>query len=101
MDKRDLPSGGLSVAANVQVGAASDAGFGHLSESTIAIDPNDPCHLFAAATAPQSSGLFAAYSTNSGANWTPGIILILAGSLPAASSDQHAVFDDLGNLFLV
>src|SRR5262245_56300910 len=45
----------------------------HQVEGTIAIDPTDPTHLFAAGTHETNIGFLGAFSTDSGATWNPDI----------------------------
>ncbi len=83
---------------------------GDQSETTIAINPNSPTQVFAAANNLTSQvGIFAAYSDDGGVTWTPsgssgGVIGTGApGDLPGGSggdSDLKVVFDQFGNLFL-
>ena len=70
-------------------------------ETSIAVDPTNPNRLFAVAT-DTASDLAAAISSDGGASWSTEIIAT-GGSdgLPPALSDERAVFDQYGNLFLV
>jgi hypothetical protein len=69
-------------------------------ETSIAVDPANPNRLFAVATDSQRD-LAAAISTDGGATWSTEIIATGGsdGLLPALS-DERAVFDQFGNLFL-
>jgi surface-anchored protein len=86
----------MHVKPNVDIGPLT----GNQSQGTIAIDPTvdptKPSHLFAAGNRTDSGGLFTAYSTDSGATWTPSDLT----AIPAASGDARAAFDQFGNLFL-
>ncbi len=80
---------------------------GSQSETTVAVDPMNPKHVFAAANDPEND-LFASYSVNGGVNWrsstTPdGRLTPAAGAdpLPNFASDPRAAFDNFGNLYLV
>jgi hypothetical protein len=69
-------------------------------ETSIAVDPTNPNRLFAVAT-DTASDLTAAISSDGGATWSTEIIATGGsdGLLPALS-DERAVFDQFGNLFL-
>lgn len=70
------------------------------AEQTIAVNPANPKNLFAMATL-DATKLFAAYSTDGGATWTPnGSFADGTGTLPQACCDESAVFDQYGNLFI-
>ncbi len=69
------------------------------SEGAIAVDPNDPTHLFAASNH-SGVGLFGAYSTDGGATWNGRTLAGGTDGLPQASSDPKVVFDQYDNLFL-
>ncbi|HEV3339990.1 MAG TPA: SBBP repeat-containing protein, partial [Pirellulales bacterium] len=95
---------------------------GNQTEPTIAVDPRDPQHLFAASNdekgintagstatpggASGIGGIFAAYSLDGGTTWTPsdatdGLIGDGGDGLPSgARGDPSAVFDKFGNLYL-
>jgi Ca2+-binding RTX toxin-like protein len=64
-------------------------------EPTIAIDPNDSNHLFAAANDHATDRLFTAYSPDNGQHWYRN-----DNQLPASWTDPQATFDQFGNLFL-
>lgn len=76
-------------------------------EVAIAIDPKNPSRLFAFSnTNPAGSGLFAAYSVDSGVTWTKVDTsdgTIADGDpdgLPIARGDPWASWDEFGNLFI-
>jgi hypothetical protein len=111
LEARHCPS--LSVANNVNLSKLLD----NQSDETIAINPNNPQQIFAAATSwhggddgasygPTLSGLFYAYSSDGGTTWTSGTMAYGADGtspgygLPAAGHSPHAAFDKYGNLFL-
>ena len=95
---------GLSPATNVNVSQFRDKQF----EPSIAVDPTNPQHLFAAAVDQPSAnsvldgkgGLFVSTSTDGGATWAPRLIADGSDGLPKAQGDPKAVFDQFGNLFL-
>ena len=95
---------GLSPATNINVSQFRDKQF----EPTIAVDPTNPQHLFAAAVDQPSAnsvldgkgGLFVSTSTDGGATWAPRLIADGTDGLPKAQGDPKAVFDQFGNLFL-
>jgi hypothetical protein len=99
LEDRTMLAAALSVGANVDINSKliSDRA-GSEYEGTIAIDPTNPLHLFAASNIP-SRGLFASVSTDGGATWTPRIMTNGDGLLTALS-DPQATFDQFGNLFL-
>jgi uncharacterized repeat protein (TIGR01451 family) len=77
---------------------------GNQSEAAIAMDPTNPERLFVFSNM-ESSGLFAAYSTNAGASWrytdpSDGTIADGGDNLPAACCDPSATWDRFGNLFI-
>src|SRR4051794_2592559 len=95
LEKRSLLAASFTVSDPVNVSKLA----GNQSESSIAIDPTNPSHLFIASNT-DDVGLFSAYSTNGGATWTKKIIADGTDNLIKASSDPSAAFDSFGNLFL-
>jgi surface-anchored protein len=81
----------LGINGNVNIGEYA----GNQWQATIAIDPTNPNDLFAASNQ-DSGGLFAAYSTDAGATWTPSDT---SGFSPTGFNAK-AAFDDFGNLFV-
>ena len=95
---------GLSPATNINVSQFRDKQF----EPSIAVDPTNPKHLFAAAVDQPSAnsvadgkgGLFVSTSTDGGTTWAPRLMADGTDGLPKAQGDPKAVFDQFGNLFL-
>ncbi len=68
---------------------------GNESDAVIAYNPQNPAQMFIAANLKVQAGLFGAYSTASGTNWTT----VSLANLPAGAYPAVA-WDGLGNLFL-
>ena len=73
---------------------------GNQAEGSIAVDPADPSHLFAATNIDHGDGLMAATSGDGGQTWATRIIANDTDGLPAACCDPSTAFDSFGNLFL-
>lgn len=89
----------LTVGPNVNVNRET----GDQTEVTVAVDPNNPQNVFAAANENNITiGIMGSYSTDGGATWTPGVIGTgpLGDGLPGAFTDPWATWDEFGNLFL-
>jgi len=78
------------------------------TEPGIAIDPTHPDRLFIAANIQDGNGLFAAFSTDTGATWTytdpvDGVIADGTDGLPESCCDASVsvAADSFGNIFLV
>src|SRR5262249_8126568 len=99
LEDRTLPaiSFGVTVGANVNASALP----GNQNESTIALDPTHPSHLFEASNNEAHPGLAVGFSSDGG--WTGRRRALGAGKdgLPVACSDPRAVFDSCGTLFFV
>jgi hypothetical protein len=80
------------------------------SSGTIAVDPSNPLHVFAASNSfagddSHSSGILAAYSDDGGTTWqfSDAVDHLIADGddgLPTASGFPQAAFDRFGNLYL-
>ena len=68
-------------------------------ETTIAVDPSNPSHLFSASET-DSGGLFGAYSTDGGATWAGRSIADGTDGLGTGNKNPQAMFDAFGNLYL-
>ncbi len=73
-------------------------------DTTIAVDPTNPNHLFTASSS-SSAGLYAAVSDDGGKTWVPvdstdGRIADGNDNLPPAFAYPRAIFDKFGNLYL-
>lgn len=93
--------GTLTVGPNVDVNRET----GNQTEVTVAVDPNNPQNVFAAANEDDVAiGMMTSYSTDGGATWTPSVIglgpLPLGDGLPESFTDPWATWDEFGNLFL-
>jgi hypothetical protein len=89
--------------------AGPDVNLGHIaadqSETTLAIDPTHPDHLFAASNMDsQQNGLYVSFSTDGGATWTARVMGVPGDTadpgVPVPFTDPKCAFDRFGNLFL-
>jgi len=87
---------GMMVGSNVDASTRT----GNEAEAAIAIDPTNTQRLFAFSNLGSGSGLFGAYSTNGGANWTKRTMATGADGLAAACCDPSSSWDNFGNLFI-
>jgi hypothetical protein len=82
----------LSVGPNVLIDPKS----GNQSETAIVVNPTNPLNVFAIANDESSSQLFANYSTDGGATWTPSNVF----GMPPSFGDAQTAWDSYGNLFV-
>jgi VCBS repeat-containing protein len=76
---------------------------GSQAEASIAIDPKNSSHVFAAANDVAGllpRGISVALSSDGGVKWVSGILGDGSDALPRTQGDPKAVFDQFGNLFL-
>ena len=88
---------GVVVGGNVNISKAN----GYEGETAVAIDPTNPNRLFAFSNQQQSGnpGLFGAYSTDGGTNWTTRY-MATGADITNSCCDPSAQFDRFGNLFI-
>jgi hypothetical protein len=71
------------------------------AEVTVAVDPTNPLHAFAASVSIGAGGIRVAVSTSGGASWDGSVLGDGSDGLPSACCDPQVAFDEFGNLFLV
>src|ERR1041384_4031608 len=72
---------------------------GNHHENSIAINPANPAQVVVVSNTENSPGMMRAYSTDSGATWTSGIIAN-GDALGNGCGDPSLAWDNFGNLFL-
>src|SRR5258707_4082591 len=73
---------------------------GNHHENSIAVNPANPAQIVVVSNTESSAGNMRAYSTDSGATWTSGIIAN-GDALGNGCGDPSLAWDNFGNLFLV
>lgn len=85
----------VAVGPNVNVSRLA----GNHHENSIAINPANPAQIAVVSNTEDSPGMMRAYSTDSGATWTSGIIAN-GDALGNGCGDPSLAWDNFGNLFI-